>query len=144
MSISKWKPLGIAFIRTSLVPPVGGFVLKWFLEKGVDLSEKSTTVNIVTFTVLSGIYYLLFHFIETVAKNPRVRKWAGIALGYPSRPKYIQSHGTYYITPKGEVAPLLHPVFNDVKIVPPITSNPFPSVPSNLFVKVTDNNVEGS
>lgn len=86
--ISKLKDLGVAFIRTSLVPPVGGYVLLKLTEWGFDVNEKSDTVYYLTFMFFSGLYYLIVHGIETLSRNPKVRKWAGIFLGSRKTPDY--------------------------------------------------------
>jgi hypothetical protein len=80
------KQLGIAFIRTSLVPPVGGFVATWLLNKGINISGNMLYAAIAI--ILSGIWYLLLHAIEVLAKNPKVKRWAGIFLGYPVEVSY--------------------------------------------------------
>ena len=80
------KQIGIAFIRTSLVPPVGGFLATWLLSKGINIS--GTILYSVITLLLSGVWYVLFHAIEVLSKKPRVRKWAGIFLGYPVEVSY--------------------------------------------------------
>ena len=88
LNLNKLKPLGIAFIRTSLVPPVGGFLIAKLLEWGIDVKPNSPTVFYLVTVILSGLYYLGFAGLEALAKNPKVRKLAGIFLGMPKPPRY--------------------------------------------------------
>ncbi len=90
MITEKHKSLGIAFIRTSIVPPVGGFLVTFFLEKGINI-DSSIIYTVVTF-VMSALYYLVFHGIEVLSQNPKIKHLAGIALGYPAQPKYVPSN----------------------------------------------------
>ena len=85
---AKFKDLGTAFIRTSLVPPVGGFVLLKLAEWGIDLKEKSQHVYLATYVILSGLYYVVVHGVEVLSRNPSVRRWAGIFLGSPKKLTY--------------------------------------------------------
>lgn len=78
----------IAFIRTSLVPPMAGFILAWLVKHGISIQAAWVTSLLVI--ALSGIYYVIFHMVEVLSKNPRVQKWAGIFLGYPKQPTYTK------------------------------------------------------
>lgn len=80
------KQYVIAAIRTILVTPIAGFCITWLVAHGIKI-EESWVYS--AFTILfSGIYYLVVHMVEVLAKNPRIKYWAGIFLGYPSTPKY--------------------------------------------------------
>ncbi len=87
--ISKLRDAGIAIIRTSIVPPVGGLVATFLLSKGIQIEEKYVFTALTI--LFSGIYYVVLHLTETLSKSPTVRKWAGIFLGFPARPAYITS-----------------------------------------------------
>jgi threonine/homoserine/homoserine lactone efflux protein len=83
------KELVVAWIRTSLVPPTAGLILTWLANRGITSIEESW-VFAVTTLVLSGVWYLLFRAIEIWSQNPRIRRIAGIFLGYPARPTYLE------------------------------------------------------
>lgn len=80
------KEIIIAFIRTSVVPPIAGFILSLGVKHGIEI--KASWVNSLLVILLSGIYYIVLHVAEVLAKNPKVKKWAGIFLGYPKTPNY--------------------------------------------------------
>ena len=80
------KSIVVAFIRTSLVPPLAGYLLTWLVSHGIKI-ETGLLYSLVTI-ILSGIWYLVFHMVEVLASNPKVKKWAGIFLGYSSTPNY--------------------------------------------------------
>lgn len=82
--MSKFKEYVIALIRTSIVPPLAG----WLLTR-LPMFDR-TSIQVVLIILLSGVWYMVFHAIEVLAKNPTVKKWAGIFLGFPAQPKYIK------------------------------------------------------
>lgn len=84
--MNRTKALAVAFIRTSLVPPVAGFILTWAVAHGITIN--STWVYTAATIMLSGIYYIGLHMVEIIASNPTIKKWAGIFLGYPTAPTY--------------------------------------------------------
>lgn len=88
--MNKAKAFGIALIRSTIVPPVGGSVVAFLTARGFNVN--ATWVIIALTTVLSGLWYIIFHAIEVLAKNPKVQKWAGIFLGYPSAPSYQEKN----------------------------------------------------
>ena len=89
--MSKLRSYGIAIIRTSIVPPTVGLVLTWLAKNNVTIS--STWASSALTVLFSGIWYIVFHGIEILARKPWVRKWAGIFLGFPSPPKYPKPVG---------------------------------------------------
>ena len=80
------KQIVIAFIRTSLVPPLAGFILAWLVKHGI--TANAVWLNNLLVIGLAGIYYIILHVVEVISKNPIIKKWAGIFLGYPSQPQY--------------------------------------------------------
>jgi hypothetical protein len=84
--MNKVKDFGIALIRTSIVPPTVGLVLTWLAKNNITIS--STYVSSVLTVTFSGVWYIIFHGIEVLSSKPKVRKWAGIFLGFPKTPQY--------------------------------------------------------
>lgn len=80
--MNKLKEYVVALIRTSIVPPIAGYLL----TKLPMFSANS--IQMALFVILSGVWYTVFHGIEVLAKNPTVVKWAGIFLGFPKQPAY--------------------------------------------------------
>ena len=80
------KSIGVAFLRTSVVPPLAGFLATWLLSKGVKI--EATWVYSLCTIALSGIWYLTLHMVEVLTAKPKVQKWAGIFLGHPTMPVY--------------------------------------------------------
>lgn len=76
------KELVVSLIRTSLVPPVAGFVLAWLTSHHVTAIHSEWVFTVVT-VVLTGLWYVIFRAIELINTNPTVKKWAGVFLGYP-------------------------------------------------------------
>lgn len=72
----------IAVVRTSIVPPIVGFAAAHLPFLPID------KVTVAVTFLISGIYYIILHGIEVAAKNPSVKKWAGIFLGYAKQPAY--------------------------------------------------------
>lgn len=86
--MNKFKAIGIAFVRTSIVPPTAGFLATWMVSHyGVRIQTAWVYTGVSMFA--SGIYYLAFHLVESLAARPNVQKWAGIALGHPTQPTYL-------------------------------------------------------
>lgn len=85
--MNQTKALVVAWIRTSLVPPLAGFILAYLTDHGIT-NINSTWIFTVVTIVLSGVWYMTFHLVEILAANPKIKKLAGIFLGYPSIPKY--------------------------------------------------------
>lgn len=77
----KVKELGVSFIRTSIVPPLAGFIGAWLVKHNITQIEQEWVFALTTL-VLSGVWYLLFRAIEIISERPKVMKWAGIFLGY--------------------------------------------------------------
>lgn len=82
----KLKDFGIALIRTSIVPPAVGFLATFFLSRGINVETGYITAGLTI--LFSGLWYIILHGVEVLAKKEKVRKWAGIFLGYPKTPNY--------------------------------------------------------
>lgn len=82
--MSRLKEYIIALIRTSIVPPLAGYLLT-----RLPMFDR-TSIEMVLVVVLSGVWYTVFHGIEVLSQNPLIKKWAGIFLGFPAQPKYIK------------------------------------------------------
>lgn len=82
--MTKLKEYVIALIRTSIVPPMAAYIITRFPV------FEHTSVEMVLVVVLSGIWYSIFHGIEVLSQNPKIKKYAGIFLGFPAQPKYIK------------------------------------------------------
>lgn len=80
--MSNLKELGVSFIRTSLVPPAAALVIQWLLAHQITALSSEVVFTGVTF-LISGLWYVAFRGIEILSKNPTVKHWAGIFLGYP-------------------------------------------------------------
>lgn len=80
--MNKFRDYVIALIRTSIVPPIAGYILT-----RLPMFD-NTTIEMGLVVILSGIWYSVFHGIEVIAQNPTVVKWAGIFLGFPRQPAY--------------------------------------------------------
>lgn len=80
------KTLGVSFIRTSLVPAVGGWLGAKLILAGISVPAPWLFAAISL--LLSGVWYISFHAIEVLSTKPKVRKWAGIFLGYPVEVTY--------------------------------------------------------
>lgn len=82
--MSRLKEYIVALIRTSIVPPLAGYLLT-----RLPMFDR-TSIEMVLVVVLSGVWYTVFHGIEVLSQNPTIKKWAGIFLGFPAQPKYIK------------------------------------------------------
>jgi len=82
--MSNLKELVVSWIRTALVPPIAALVIQFFIQRGFQFNE-GLVINAVTF-LLIGLWYLVFRAIELLARNPRIKRLAGIFLGYPRYP----------------------------------------------------------
>jgi hypothetical protein len=83
------KDFLISFIRTSLIPPAGGFAIFKLLRINWDFGGNTRGSNYLVFVLLSGVYYLFFRFLETVLKNTRMKRLAGYFLGVPKQVVYV-------------------------------------------------------
>jgi len=79
--MGKYKELVVSWIRTSVVPPTAALILTWLAQRNIQLPD--TTVYWFVTLFLSGVWYVIFRGIEILSENPKVKKWAGIFLGYP-------------------------------------------------------------
>ena len=119
--MSKLKEFGVSLVRTSVVPPLAGFILMKLAEWQITIDE--TTVSTIVFAVCSAIWYAAFRLIEIFSQNPKFIRWAGILLGAPKAPDYentlklrekvtnqwtVEGGGTHsettaYVTDKGKI-----------------------------------------
>jgi len=84
------KHLGIALVRTSIVPPVGGFATLNMVSLFWDIDAHSRTGNYFIYMLASGMYYFLFHCLEIIPRSYTVRKLAGFFLGFPRQVIYVK------------------------------------------------------
>lgn len=82
--LAKVKEWVVSMIRTIVGPYIGGIVLKWLIERGVHID--GAKFNVVVTLVLTGLWYGVFRAIEVAAASQKVRKIAGIFLGYAKPP----------------------------------------------------------
>jgi len=82
--LTRLREWGISMIRTSIVPPLAGWLLLQAVRYGVTVD--SGTVQLVVLTVLTAVWYGVMRAVELVAANPRVVRIAGWLLGSPSAP----------------------------------------------------------
>lgn len=86
--MTRAKEWGISVIRTAIVPPIAAIIIAWLVKLGIKI-DSVWVFTIITF-VFNGIWYSSLRLVEILAKNPKVQYWAGIFLGHPAKPVYVQ------------------------------------------------------
>ena len=76
------KELGVSTIRTAIVPPIAARILQWLAAHQIGMLSQSAIFTGVTIFI-TGIWYLTFRGLELLSKNTKVKRLAGIFLGYP-------------------------------------------------------------
>lgn len=79
---AKLNEWAISFIRTTIAPLVGAWIIKLLALWGWNFEPNTTFWSALTF-ILMGVWYLVFRGIEILAENPKIKRLAGIFLGWP-------------------------------------------------------------